>query len=239
MNEEQFACPKCGALVSKDDKFCKNCGASLTEISEAKALTSSTPPPPETAPEQPYKRKYSLFQRLIKVLFSPSEGMNDIALAPNYGEVFVILAIETFLASVTIALVFLKVQFVGSIPSIFWSAITVGIAIGLVLAFGLLAVRWLIKSLIVKAACDSESNWDFRTVASVTGYAYLATIIINMLGLVLALFFIPSLTIDVTNLEAAQQAIADFQAQTSWLKFWYTLPISLLGLVWKSYIGGL
>ncbi|MGB9714402.1 MAG: zinc ribbon domain-containing protein [Candidatus Bathyarchaeales archaeon] len=239
MNEEQFACPKCGALVSKSDKFCRNCGASLTEIFETQALTPSTPPPAEVAPEQPYERKYSLFQRLIKVLFSPSEGMKDIALAPSYGEVFVVLTFEIILSTAVIAMVFTKIQFVGSLPSFFWNIITSAIAIGVVFAFGLFIARWLIKSLIVKAACDSESGWDFRTAASVTGYAYLADVVISLLGLVVAWFFIPSIVIDFTNLEAARQALADFQAQTSWLKFWYTLPISLLGLAWKSYLGGL
>ncbi|MEM3609189.1 MAG: zinc-ribbon domain-containing protein [Candidatus Bathyarchaeia archaeon] len=239
MNEEQFVCPKCGTLISKSDKFCRNCGASLTEIFEAKSLAPSILPPPEVAPEQPYKRKYSFSQRLLKVLFSPSEGMKDIALAPSYGEVFVVLAFEIILSAAVIAMVFTKIQFVGSLPSFFWSIITFAITIGVIFAFGLIIARWLIKSLIVKAACDSESGWDFKTAASVTGYAYLATVIVSVLGLVVAWFFIPSIVIDITNLEAARQALADFQAQTNWLKFWYTLPTSLFGLVWKSYLGGL
>ena len=106
--KNSFLVPSCGAIVSKSDKFCRNCGVSLTEIFETQALTPSTPPPPEVASEQPYKRKYSLLQRFLKVLFSPSEGMKDIALAPSYGEVFVVLTFEVILSTAVIAMVLRK-----------------------------------------------------------------------------------------------------------------------------------
>lgn len=102
--------------------------------------------------------------------------MRDVALAPNYGEVFGVFAFEILLACVVIALAFTKVQFVGSIPPSFWVILTIVIVFALILAFGLLVVRWLIKSLIVKAVCNAGSNWDFRTAASITGYAYLAEV---------------------------------------------------------------
>jgi hypothetical protein len=234
LSEEKFACPRCGALVSKDDKFCRNCGLNLAEVG-----APPTQPPSAVVSEKPYERKFSFFGRVFKVLFSPSEGMKDVALAPNYGEVFVVLAFEIFLASIIIALVFLKVRFVGSIPSGFWGIMAGVIAFALVFAFGLLVIRWLIKSLIVKAACDTGSGWDFRTAAAITGYAYLAEIVMNLPGLLISWFFIPSMEINIMNAEAARQAIVDFQAQVGLIRFWYSLPISFLGLAWKSYLGGL
>ncbi|MEM2972151.1 MAG: zinc ribbon domain-containing protein [Candidatus Bathyarchaeia archaeon] len=234
MSEEKFACPRCGSLVSKGDKFCSNCGLSLAEVG-----APSTQPQSEVISEKPYERKFSFFARLLKVLFSPSEGMRDAALAPNYGEVFGVLAFEILLASVVIALVFTKVQFVDSIPPSFWGILAIAIVFALILAFGLLVVRWLIKSLIVKAACNAGSSWDFRTAASITGYAYLAEVTTSLLGLLISWFFIPSMKINVRDAEAAQRAIADFQAQLGLVRFWYSLPISFVGLAWKSYLGGL
>jgi hypothetical protein len=234
LSEEKFACPRCGALVSKGDKFCRNCRVNLAEVG---ALHPQ--PPSEVVSEKPYERKFSFFRRVFKVLFSPSEGMKDVALAPDYAEIFAILAFEILVTSIVIALVFMKVRFVGAIPHGFWGIVALVIVVALIIVFALLAVRWLIKSLIVKVACDAGSSWDFKTAAAVTGYAYLATLVINLLGLLIAWFVIPSMTIDVTNREAVQQVIADLQAQASSIRFWYDLPISFLGLIWKSYLGGL
>jgi hypothetical protein len=103
----------------------------------------------------------------------------------------------------------------------------------------LVAVRWLIKSFIVKYLCDSGSGWGFKTAASVTGYAYFATLILSIPGIVIMWLFVPSITIDVTNTAIVQQQLASYVGQLSWLQWVYGLPTTLLGLVWKSYLGGL
>lgn len=70
---------------------------------------------PETVPsERPYERKFSFFQRLLKILFSPSEGMKDVALTPSFSEVFVIIILEIIVAVLALSLVLMKIQFVGT-----------------------------------------------------------------------------------------------------------------------------
>lgn len=93
-----------------------------------------------------------------------------------------------------------------------------------------MTVKWLIKSLIVKAACDRSSGWDFKTAASITGYAYLADVVTGLLVLAVLWLIMPPIVVDVTNLEAARQAIAAFQSQIGWNRFLYLL-ISFLGIV--------
>lgn len=215
-------------------------------------LKTEAPPPsaqppqlPETVPpEKPYERRFSFFQRLFKVLFSPSEGMKDIALTPSFSEVFIIILFEIIVTVVAgMSLIFMKIKFAGSLPPgfwrFFWGIMAFAIAIAGIGVFGFMVVRWLIKSLIVKAACDRGSGWDFKTAASVTGYAYLADVVTGLLGLAVLWFLMPSIVIDVTNLEAARQAIAAFQSQIGWTRFLYSLPIYFLGIVWKSYLGSL
>jgi len=234
--EEKLTCPKCGMLVSKGDRFCKNCGATLIEVSTA---VPAIPPAPEIVPEERYERKFSLIQRFLKVLTKPSEAMKDIGLAPDYGGSFAVIAIEMVLASVAVILIFQRIQLVGTYAEEIWNFVVGIMTLGIVIAFGLVIARWLIKSLIVKFACDSGSSWDFKTAASITGYAYVADIVTSLLGIIAVWLFMPSFVIDVTNLDAARQAIADYQAQMLWVKLAYTLPVSLLGLIWKSYLGGL
>jgi hypothetical protein len=198
----------------------------------------SSSQPSEVVPEKPYERKFSFLQRLFKVLFSPSEGMKDVALAPTYGEIFVVLAILIVLALIDIAIIFTKIQFVG-MPAFIWGILTLAMAIAVVFVFGVIIAFWLVKSLIVRVACDRGSGWSFKTAASITGYAYLANIVLGIVGIVVLWFLMPSVIVDVTNQEATMQAIANFQAQMGWTRFWYALPVSLLGLVWESYLGAL
>ena len=64
-------------------------------------------------------------------------------------------------------------------------------------------------------------------------------IVIGVVGLVVTFFLLPLFTVDVTNLDAARSALSNYQTQLNWLKFLVSLPLSLVGLVWQSYVGGL
>jgi hypothetical protein len=64
-------------------------------------------------------------------------------------------------------------------------------------------------------------------------------IVIGVIGLVVTFFLLPVFTIDVTNLDAARSALSDYQTQLNALKFLVSLPLSLVGLAWQSYVGGL
>jgi len=201
---------------------------------------SETPPQsPEIALPKPYERKLSFLQRIFKVLFSPREGMEDVALAPSYGEVFRIIAIQVFVALIFLALIFSKIQFVGlNLPPAFWAILMFAVVIAVIFTYGLIVAVWLIISVIVKFACNKGSGWDLKSAASITGYTFLVDTIVGFASLATFWFFIPLIKIDVTNLELARQFIANLRAQLNWLWLCW-LPVSILGIVWKSYLGGL
>jgi hypothetical protein len=236
MGEEKFTCPKCGALIPKGHVFCPNCGTVLTEVPAAEV---PSPIWPEHETEQSYERKLSLFQRFYKLLTSPSEAMEDIGLAPDYAGVAVIILIEIVLSILSVAVALMKIQYIGTrgeaVTSFVYSAVTIGSILGV----GLIVIRWLVKSYIIKYVCDAGSSWDFETAASVTGYAYLPSVVLGVIGLCVGWFLIPSLTVDTSNLNAAMQAVNEFRAQASWLILVYSLPMSFIGVIWTSCLGGL
>ncbi len=197
--------------------------------------------PPVNTQSLAYERRFSLLQRIWKLLVSPSEATQDIALAPDYVGPITIVSLEIIVAIIAVWGTMQKFHFVGSSDYIsrIWGLVGVIIAVAVVAAGFLMIARWLIKSLIVKYACDSGSGWDFKTAAAVTGYAYLPDLIFGIVGLVVVLYAIPQLTLDISNLEAARQSLANFSAQMSWLKWLYTLPLTIISVAWKSYLGGL
>jgi hypothetical protein len=236
--EEKFPCPSCGTLVSKDDVYCRKCGVNLVGFS--KTVPEAPPSPPERPLEELYERKFSLTQRFYKLLTAPSEVMRDIALAPDYGGVLVIIALEFVFLAVVVVMVLQKIRFSGPYAETIWGMVS-GLLVAAIIVGGVIIVpaKWLIKSLIVKYACDSGSGWDFKTAASVTGYAYIADIVMGIIGICIGWFLLPTLHLDTTDLGAIRQAFNDYQAQLNWLRLTYSLPFSLFGLLWKSYLGGL
>jgi hypothetical protein len=235
--EERFTCPKCGAVVSKDDKFCSNCGASLSNVSFSSVFPEISGGERES--EEAYERKFTLTQRFYKLLTSPSEAMRDIAFSPDYEGFFLIFVMEIVLVSVTLWLVFQKIHFVGEHASAIIGSVTGVIFFAVVLGMGIVIAKWLIKSLIVRHACDNGSGWSFKTAASITGYAYFADIVVGIIGICLSWFLIPSFTVDTTDLQVAIQEMNNYMAQLTSLQLLYSLPVSFIGLLWKSYLGGL
>jgi len=238
MSEETYPCPKCGNMVGKTDKFCKNCGATLIE-SPPSLPAARPPPPPVIEAPPPYVRKFSTFQRYFKLLTAPSEAMKDIGLAPDYSGYFGILAFEFVLTIIALVLVMQKIQFVGTYGQQLTSGVTGVLALAVIIATFLLIIRWLIKSLIVRFAGDSGSDWSFSAAASVTGYAYIADVVFMIIGIVVSWFLIPTFRVDTTDLNMAIQQMSDYRAQINMLKLTFTLPFTLVGIAWKSYLGGL
>jgi hypothetical protein len=165
--------------------------------------------------------------------------MRDIAFSPDYGGIVVVLALDFVLLSVGLAVILQKIQFSGPHAETISGILSGFLGVAVFIAVIILVAKWAIKSLIVKYACDSGSGWDFKTAASVTGYAYIADVIMGIVGLCLAWFLLPTFHLETADLEAMRQAISDYEAQLNWLQLMYTLPFSLFGLVWKSYLGGL
>jgi hypothetical protein len=234
--EEEFPCPSCGTLISKDSVFCKKCGVNVIGYSK----TAEAPPsPPEGLAEELYERKFSLAQRFYKLLTAPSEAMRDIALAPDYEGVLVVIVLNIVFFSVAVGIILQKIQFSGPHAETI-SGIVSGLLIAAIFIGGILEVAmWAVKSLIVRYACDSGSGWDFKTAASITGYAYIADIIMGLIGLCIGWFLLPTFHFETADIEAMKQALNDYEAQLSWLRLLYALPFSLFGLLWKSYLGGL
>lgn len=238
MSTDDFPCPICGNTVSKTDRYCKNCGATLIE---SPAAMPTAPPPPQPAPEAPppYERKFSTLQRYYKLVTAPSEAMKDIALAPDYTGYFGILALQFVLALIALALVLQKIQFAGTYAVRITSTLSGLLALAVIIASAILVIRWLVKSFIVRYAGDSGSSWSFSTAASVTAYAYTTDIIVGIIGIAVSWFLVPTFHVDTTDLTVAIQQMNDYRAQLSLLKLTFTLPFSLLGIIWKSYLGGL
>lgn len=237
MAEEKSLCPRCGTLVSKDDVYCRKCGASLKEILQP--ISKATPSEAMASHEELYERKFSWAERFLKLLTSPSDAMEDIASAPSYEGIVIIAIAEIVLMSVAAIFISHKIELSGPYSSTITGILSLALALGVFGGFVLSAIKWAIKSYLVKVACDNQSGWHFKTAASITSYAYAADIVINVFGTCLGWFLIPTFHIDTANLAAARQSLSEYQAQIAWLELTYTLPLSLLGLSWKSYLGGL
>ncbi|MEM2118741.1 MAG: hypothetical protein QW840_01295 [Candidatus Bathyarchaeia archaeon] len=190
--------------------------------------------------EQPYERKFSVFQRLYKLFLKPSEAMRDIAGTPDYRGVLVIMIIQGVLWLLSALMLLLKLQFVGGYSGEMNTLVSFLAAAVLFFPMPVtLGIKWAAKSLVVKYACASKSDWDFETAASVTGYAYIADVIVTLAGVVAAWFLIPSRTIEVWDMDRAMGVIGWWQFTTRSLKLSVLLPVTIFGLIWKGFLGGL
>ena len=219
MNQQgNSRCPYCGAPIFSADKYCRNCGKTLIEQPEVTQPQPKPPwPTPPPAPEQPYEREYSVPQRLYKLIFSPNKAMQDIGLAPEYTGPILLVIIRAILLAVTIALAYSKIQWAGD-PNLISqvSGLVSGIiALAVVIGAGLLVAYWLGKALIVKYTCDSGSAWTFTTAASVTGYAYLADLILGIISLAVVYPMIPAITLNVSDVDASRTALRELPIPTA------------------------
>jgi hypothetical protein len=166
--------------------------------------------------------------------------MKDIAWTPEYDGILIIITAKFVILSITMAMVLQKIELSGPYSAPINNIVSAGLFLGIFLGVIIFVVKWAVKSYIVKYACDSGGFfWDFKIAASVTGYAYIADIIMGIIGICVAWVIVPPFHIDTTNIEAARHSVNDYQAQVTWLCLVYTSPLELLRLVWKSYLGGL
>jgi hypothetical protein len=186
-----------------------------------------------------YQRRFSTAQRFLKILTSPSEVMKDIAQAPSYDGITVIFFAQVFVFAFGLWLIFQKIQITGQYSNLITGLLSLAVVLAGFFSLVLFVGRWALKSLIVKSLCDSGSSWEFKTAASITSYAYTADIVLGIFGIIVGWFLLPTFHLDTGNLDVSRQLLNDYQTQIMWLKLTYTLPLSLLGLLWKSYLGGL
>src|SRR5512136_507181 len=79
---------------------------------------SQTPSPLAPPSPTPYERKFSTLERILKILTSPAEAMQDIAGAPNYTEPTLVILIQAVFAAISVAFVMQKIKIVGSEPTL-------------------------------------------------------------------------------------------------------------------------
>jgi len=226
LEQRELECPKCGAKIDKQDKFCPYCGANLEEF--IKAL-----PEPK-----PYERKFGLFQRLYGVIFSPEETLRDIALAPDYEGPVIIIATYSVLLTAFVWLLVQRITFTGQYASFVSSLMPIIIlVVGIVLVL-MFAGRWLIKSLLVQKICDQGSSWSFKCAAAVTGYVYMAELVLLLVSIVVTWYLFPSTTINLGNFDQTQEVLENLSQRASLVSL-ANIPITAVRLVWKSLLGGI
>ena len=234
-------CPRCGAVVPSGNAYCGHCGAPVSNVpvvrgaqSRSSTGTYGQHPRPPAYPK--YDRKFSFFERITKLLTSPDEAMEDIGLAPDYGGVIGLFVLWTIIAIIGIAIALPKLQFVGTYGATVTSAVMSGVAMAVVLSPIIMIVRWLVKSYLIRHLTDSNS-WNFETAASVTGYAYLPNVLLNIVGILVAWVVIPSVVIDTTNLASALAQLEAYNASIMWVSIGLNSILAVVGLIWKSSLG--
>lgn len=236
--KKRTTCPSCGKLVPAGNDYCGNCGVYVPQSSSSPSsieLAGGTTPDPY----QPlYERKYSTVQRLTKMLTSPKEAMDDIGLAPDYSGVIILFIIWTIFSIISVMIILPKLQFVGPYGAETTSMVMAGAVGVLIFAPIVLIIRWLVKSYLIRHACDSKS-WDFQTAASVTGYAYLPNVIVSFVWLFVSWMLIPSVIIDTTDLAQALIQMEIYDGQTMWITVGLNTVFAAIALLWKSYLGSL
>ena len=232
-DEEFRYCPRCGTQCSITDSFCRGCGHRLIRppLQDSKPVHAHHLPPR-------YQRKYSVPTRFVKLLTSPREAMEDIALAPDYTGAIVIAILEIIMTIAAVILTLQKIEFTGAYASQVLAAMNSILGVTIVITPIIFGVRWLVKSWLVRVMCD-EGSWDFTSAAAVTGYAYLGSTIFTIFSLVIGWILLPTITINTTNLELALIQLEQYTAEMTAYQFSITLPIALIGMLWKSYLGGL
>ncbi len=231
-DKEFISCPQSNTKCGISDTYCRKCSYKLPQPTTHEPTTSLTP-----ESEEKYEKKYSTPTRFIKMLTSPRDAMDDIAKAPDYDGVTIIIILQIILVIFGAGLALQKLQFTGSHQAQIENVMFSFLAITVVIAPFVFAIRWYIKSWIVKSMCDD--SWDFSSAAAVTGYAYLASTILSILSVIVAWFFLPAIVLDTTNLDHAIILMEQHNAEMLAYQFMITLPLALVGMIWKSYLGGL
>jgi hypothetical protein len=236
--EDHLKCPVCGTPVSAEDKFCKSCG---TDLSVRRVISVQESFEQEDQPAESYERKFPFFKRFWQVLVSPREGMKDVGLAPDYLGPVLILVIQAVVSGVSSWFIMHRINIVGGGEdlSYVWSTYDITLSVSIYIASAMFFVFWLVKSYLVDVACDSGSEWGYATAASVTGYAYIADLVTSVLNILIVWLIAPVFTFDISSAAAAEQSARTYYTQIKWAQFLYTLPLFIVGLVWKSYLGAL
>jgi hypothetical protein len=64
-------------------------------------------------------------------------------------------------------------------------------------------------------------------------------IILGIIGFAVVYPMIPAITLNVSDLDATRIALASYEAQLLWIQIIFSVHLSFIGVISKSYIGGL
>lgn len=193
------------------------------------------------ASEKPvYERRFSVFQRVLRVLVSPPAAMQDIVEVPEYVGGIVVLVLRVVVAFVGLWLMMQKIVLVGSSSDAerVWPVISIGVTVGMVLAGFLLMGFWAVKSWLATYLCRGSGAWSFDVAAAVVGYAYLPDLLLSVFGTVVSYFVVPSFSLKVSQEGWLNwlSVVGEITIEQNVLRRVYGLPFLLFGVCWKSYL---
>jgi len=185
----------------------------------------------------PVERRYGLGKRLLGLITRPGKVLADIGAVPDYAGPLTIIVLYVLLCCVDVWIILSKFHVTGPYADVVSAVFTLVLA-GVVLAGALaMPVRWVIKSLIVWKVCDRGSGWSLKKALSVTGYAYLADLVLYAASLVITALLAPTFYFETTTVgETLRRFYSEYLPQLKAI-FVCGLALKVGALVWKSYLG--
>lgn len=191
-----------------------------------------------SSPENvPPVKNWTAQERWVGIFKSPSAAMTSIAEKPNYAEPAFAVLLQVILTAIALGMAMTKIHYTGPYAARLESMVTSMIVGTMILAGFLMFLFWAIRAGLILILCRGDSDWQFKSAAAVTGYALVPTLLISIVTMVIVAIVLPSITLDTSNLEAAQQAMATFSQQTADLKYAITVPFTIGGIVWQAFLG--
>lgn len=177
--------------------------------------------------------------RLYRMLISPREAMRDIAARPELTGPIIVMFLYVIASFVFFLLLLEKFVITGPYAETVMRGVRRATAMSFLAIAYALPFRWAVKSLLVWKLCDQGSNWRPVKALAVTGYSYVAELVVGIASYVLVLALMPTIYIDTSNLAEARRLFEEtYMPLVRTIKL-CTLPLTFGGVIWKSYLGAL
>ncbi|TFG04903.1 hypothetical protein EU538_11895 [Candidatus Thorarchaeota archaeon] len=165
--------------------------------------------------------------------------MDDISSSPDYTGALLVMVLNAIFGIVAVSVLLQKMQFIGPNAGAV-RAVEASILSQLLLVTPIVLIgRWLLKSFVVYWICGGAHPWDFKTAAAITGYSYVPTIVLALLSTTVSWFVMPTIIIDTTDMQLAVVRLEYELSQISPYLTILSVVFSLVGVTWKSYLGGI
>ncbi|MHA1713199.1 MAG: YIP1 family protein [Candidatus Ranarchaeia archaeon] len=260
--ETEKRCRYCGNRLPMDAAFCSYCGAPTglrrIETVKAKSEPSHDSSIRDEAPrfslvdiahvpeskQGPLPQRIGFFSRLTNVIRKPNQAFEYLSIYPDFKGAFIVFLVGVILNSVSLALLFSKITFIGDLSSLIpeigdvgisaeeLSSLVQGILPGFIIGFSFfgaligLAISAAIYWVIAKIFGGVGS---YKGTLVLVGYSSLPAWILGVKDIILA-YMSPGVTIDLTNMFSFNPLTASAA---------FSLPIfllsSLIGL-WQAFL---